>query len=280
MNPAEARPYLLWGALGCTLVGTAHAEYTLATATGVHWFVAGAVPGALDLYVIQALRVHRDVLSAVLVMVAANVASHLVTAGVLGVHWWLISAVGALAPLLLWRIHFLWASGAGTQVREGVRAPEVRVQPEMQVQVRAPEDDTLWIPSWMQDEVHVGAGAPAGAGHVPADPVDESPAGAPAPVTVPEGYTSLRVEPPAAPVTPQVHPYLSAVPALPKGFEYTDTVPTTEQFAAGRELYRETVALTGKAPSQRAVKASCRCNQDTARKILDGLRAEFEGVRT
>lgn len=104
--------WILWGALGCTLVGTAHAEYTLATATGVHWFVAASVPGALDLYVIRALQVHRDVLAAVLAMVAINVASHLVTAGVLPVHWGLISAVGALAPLVLWRIHFLWRAGA------------------------------------------------------------------------------------------------------------------------------------------------------------------------
>ena len=108
MSAPTRKDWILWGALGCTLVGTAHAEYTLATATGVHWFVAASVPGALDLYVIRALQVHRDVLAAVLAMVVINVASHLVTAGVLPVHWGLISAVGALAPLVLWRIHYLW----------------------------------------------------------------------------------------------------------------------------------------------------------------------------
>ena len=268
MNPhlKEAKPYLLWGALGCTLVVTAHAEYTLATATGVHWAVAGAVPGALDLYVIQALRVHRDVLSAVMVMVAVNVASHLVAAGVLGVHWWLISAVGALAPLLLWRIHFLWKSGAGARVHQEVRS-------EVHPGVRAPEDDTLWIPSWMTDEVQVRtgtAGAPGGAGSVPAHPSEVSSKDAPAPETVPEVH----------PLYPQAGTHLEAVPDLPKGFEYTDTVPTTEQFSAGRELYRDTVALTGRAPSQRAIKSACRCNQDTAKKILEGLAKEFEGATT
>lgn len=109
--PGEVRnvkDWILWGALGCVLVSTAHAEYTLATATGVHWFVAGAVPGALDLYVIRALQVRRDVFLSVLAMVGANVASHLVAAGELAVGWQLVSAVGALPPLILWRVHSLW----------------------------------------------------------------------------------------------------------------------------------------------------------------------------
>lgn len=100
---------VLWGALACALVGTAHAEYTLATATGVNQWVALAVPGALDLYVIRALQARKDVLVAVLVMVAANVASHLVRAGEVPVDWRLHSAVGALTPLLLWRIYSLMA---------------------------------------------------------------------------------------------------------------------------------------------------------------------------
>lgn len=99
--------WILWGAAGCALVGTAHAEYTLAVATHVHPVVALAVPGALDLYVIRALRLRRDVFAAVLVMVAANVAAHLVTAEVIPVDWRLISAVGAVAPLVLWRVYSL-----------------------------------------------------------------------------------------------------------------------------------------------------------------------------
>lgn len=101
------KDWILWGALACALVGTAHAEYTLGMATGGHWLVAGSVVGALDLYVVRALQVRKDVLVAVLVMVAANVASRLVHAGVLPVGWPLYSAVGALAPFLLWRIQYL-----------------------------------------------------------------------------------------------------------------------------------------------------------------------------
>ena len=103
----EKNDPILWGALGCALVGTAHAEYTLALAAGANWFVAGAVPGALDLYVVRALQQGRDVFLAVLVMVAANVASYLVHSGDVPVDWRLRSAVGALAPLILWRVYSL-----------------------------------------------------------------------------------------------------------------------------------------------------------------------------
>ena len=61
MSAPTRGDWILWGALGCALVSTAHAEYTLATAAGAQWLVAGAVPGALDLYVIRALQMRRDV---------------------------------------------------------------------------------------------------------------------------------------------------------------------------------------------------------------------------
>src|SRR5688572_2029148 len=62
--------WILWGAVGCALVGTAHSEWSLAVAVGAHPWVATVVPGALDLYVVRALRMHRDVFLAVLAMVA------------------------------------------------------------------------------------------------------------------------------------------------------------------------------------------------------------------
>jgi hypothetical protein len=232
------RPYLLWGALGCALVGTAHAEYTLATAAGANWFVAGAVPGALDLYVIQALRVHRDVLAAVLVMVAANVTSYLVHSGDLPVDWRLRSAVGALAPLLLWRIHYLWVQRAWDEVQDKVRAPEGAPA--------EPWDDGAWVRDWTNN-------------------------------VAPEVQTEVHAPEPA-PVIEPVHPepgaHLAAVPDLPAGFAYRDQAPTTEQFAAGRDLWRE----LGRRPSQREVKTACRCGQDTAKAILTGLTKEFEGA--
>lgn len=114
-GPAPAaqtgRDLLKWTAAGFALVATATAEYELARAIGMNEWVAAAVPGALDAYVVRALRAHREVLTAVLAMVAVNAASHLVTAGVLKVEWPLITAVSAIAPLVLWRVHALGTPG-------------------------------------------------------------------------------------------------------------------------------------------------------------------------
>lgn len=183
MSAPRRKDWILWGALGCTLVGTAHAEYTLATATGVHGFIAASVPGALDLYVIRALQVHRDVLAAVLAMVVMNVASHLVTAGVLPVHWGLISAVGALAPLVLWRIHYLWREGVQSGGALGEGASETSALP--------PD----YLPDWVQEQVH--SQMPS----TPAHPPKVHPASALAPRVV------------SAPVLPDApHPVLRPSP--------------------------------------------------------------------
>jgi hypothetical protein len=99
--------WLKWVAAGFALVATASAEYELARAIGMNQWIAAAVPGALDAYAVRALRSHREVLTAVLAMVSVNAASHLVTAGVLHVDWILITAVSAIAPLVLWRVHAL-----------------------------------------------------------------------------------------------------------------------------------------------------------------------------
>ena len=117
----EENDLILWGALGCALVGTAHAEYTLALSVGANPFVAGAVPGALDLYVVRALQQGRDVFVAVLVMVAANVASYLVHSEDVPVDWRLRSAVGALAPLILWRVYSLRRTRTGKEMLWGWR---------------------------------------------------------------------------------------------------------------------------------------------------------------
>lgn len=101
------RDYLKWGALLFALVATASAEYELARAVGFNQWVAAAVPGALDIYTVRALRAGRDVLTAVGAMIGVNAASHLVTAGLLPVNVPLVVAVSAIAPLVLWRVHRL-----------------------------------------------------------------------------------------------------------------------------------------------------------------------------
>lgn len=139
------RDVILWGALGCALIGTAHSEWSLAVAVGSNEYVAASVPGALDLYVLRALQQGRDVFVAVLAMVAANIAWYLVHSGDLPVGWELRSAVAAVAPLIVWRVHslkytrtrdeLLWgtpppARSTGTSTDAGaVSAPESTVLP-------------------------------------------------------------------------------------------------------------------------------------------------------
>lgn len=132
-----AKDWLKWVAAGFALVATASAEYELARAIGMNEFIAAAVPGALDAYVVRALRAHREVLTSVLAMVGVNAASHLVTAGLLDVDWKLITAVSAIAPLVLWRVHALSTPGeARRRVLWGVRA-----QPEPDEHERTEEED-------------------------------------------------------------------------------------------------------------------------------------------
>lgn len=102
---------LKWVAAAFALAATATAEYEIARAIGMNQWIAAAVPGALDAYVVRALRAHREVLMAVIAMVGVNAASHLVTAGILPVEWPLITAVSAIAPLVLWRVHALGTPG-------------------------------------------------------------------------------------------------------------------------------------------------------------------------
>lgn len=134
--------WLLWGAVGCALVGTAHSEWSLAVSVGAHPWIAAAVPGALDLYVVRALRVGRDVFVAVLAMVAANVAWYLVHSGDLPVDWPLRSAVGALAPLVLWRVYSLKYTRTCKELLWGVPPPARGTEPGTDAgAVKAPEYD-------------------------------------------------------------------------------------------------------------------------------------------
>lgn len=168
--------YLKWGALAAALVATASAEYELARAVGFNQWVAAAVPAALDLYTVRALRAHREVLAAVAAMIGVNAASHLVTTGLLPVNVWLVVAVAAIAPLVLWRVHSLGDDQAEPNlldVIQEVPADEVTVNrgdmPTVEETsiaqtatvaeplevvippVPALEEGVFWSPSWRRD---------------------------------------------------------------------------------------------------------------------------------
>lgn len=108
------RDYLAWAALAATFVVTASAEYHLARVCGFGVYVAGAVPAALDIYALRALRAGRDMAAVVIALITVNALSHLVSAEMIPVTWPLIVAVSSIAPLVMWRVHAL---------REGVSAP-------------------------------------------------------------------------------------------------------------------------------------------------------------
>lgn len=152
MSARTRRDWILMGALGCALVGTAHAEYTLALAAHFNKYVALAVPGALDLYVLRALQVRRDVFVAVLAMVAANVTAHLLTAGVLEEHWAITSAAGALAPLILWRVHSLKHTRNRKELLLGLPAGAVTSTPEYSAPVSEYSAPDHVPASWMEEE--------------------------------------------------------------------------------------------------------------------------------
>lgn len=177
MSTPTRKDWLLWGCAGFALAATYHAEYTLAVAAHFNEYVALAVPGALDLYVLRALQQRRDVFLAVLAMVAANVASHLIAGEVLRVGWPVISAVGAIAPLVLWRVYSLKHTRTRQELLMGVEAgavsaPAHPVAPaheswcglthpdggECSEYGYPPTPDT--IPSWMDEEYPLSAPVP------------------------------------------------------------------------------------------------------------------------
>lgn len=234
---------ILAGALGCALVATAHAEYTLATATHVHPWVALAVPGALDLYVIRALMQRRDVFVAVLAMVAANVTSHLIVAGELTVKWQVISAVGALAPLILWRIYALKARAGAATGAVSAPAPAAPEPATAPVQKTCPECGSDWgvihQEAWDECGQYActpGPGAPASA--------------------LPEPHLALVPDPDAA----RVHLTDANRALLPRARAYLEACKAEDMKASGRGLAEE-----GK------------MSQSTARLLLKYLRIE-EGL--
>lgn len=147
-NLTERMPkdLLKWTAAGFALVATATAEYELARAIGMNEWIAAAVPGALDAYVVRALRSGREVLTSVVAMVGVNAASHLVTAGLLPVEWPLITAVSAIAPLVLWRVHALGTPGEARRrvlwglPRRARTAEHASTEPEHIEHDRAPDN--------------------------------------------------------------------------------------------------------------------------------------------
>ncbi|WP_328920134.1 transfer protein spdA [Streptomyces sp. NBC_00208] len=77
----------------------------LAVTHGVSGWPSYAVPLAIDLFVVWAVRSCRDVVLAVAVAVSANVAGVLTAEPLGDVDTWVSAALHAVFPLTLWRMH-------------------------------------------------------------------------------------------------------------------------------------------------------------------------------
>lgn len=102
-------------ALAATIGLTASGEFALAQLAGWVPALAWLLPLAIDVYVVQSFRRHRDVAAALTLMVVANAIYHLADHRLFGVDsqgaptWWLIVGVASIAPLVMWRIHRITA---------------------------------------------------------------------------------------------------------------------------------------------------------------------------
>ncbi|WP_431958784.1 helix-turn-helix domain-containing protein [Actinacidiphila sp. bgisy160] len=80
-------------------------ERDLALSHGVPTVVAPAVPVAVDLFMVWAVRTRRDVALSVAVAVAANVAGVLTVEPLAAVDTWVSAGLHAVFPLTVWRMH-------------------------------------------------------------------------------------------------------------------------------------------------------------------------------
>lgn len=104
----------------------------LAVTHGVPQLPSYAVPLAIDLYLVWAVRARRDVALAVLVSVAANVAGVLTAESLASVDTWVSAGLHAVFPLTLWRMHRPWVTAEAPVVAEpvpAVSAPAIAAPP-------------------------------------------------------------------------------------------------------------------------------------------------------
>lgn len=265
--PPKTHP-LEWAALACSIVALSYTEWSLAVAAGAHPVVAVAVPGALDIYAVRAMRVRRHVPVVVLAMVGVNALSYLVHAGVVPVTWPVLIIVSAIAPLVFWAVHVL---GHGEHVPD---LAERRVRklwdvPDDRPDVHDPVPDTdaldehvdtlpVHVDEWGTD-VHV----PFGNDRVPAR------------FLLPE-----ELEEHGVPVL-QTHPFPEHAPErdtpatvlpLPDGFERAPRRTRTQLLAEGRARYAGEDTL----PSVRDIKRELCCNTPGAQAVLQDLKEKRE----
>jgi hypothetical protein len=94
-----------YAALAAAMIISFATQRDLALAHGVPVSVTPAVPIAIDLFLVWAVRSRRDISLAVSVAVAANVAGVLTTESLSAVSTWVAAGLHAVFPLTVWRMH-------------------------------------------------------------------------------------------------------------------------------------------------------------------------------
>lgn len=121
---------------------TAIAEFHLAITIGAPWPVAVLLPLSLDVYVFAAIRRSRgrDIALSLVLMSVAQVAAHILEAGVVVVSVPLVAAVSLLVPLVIWRVHALAVPTVVTKAEPPAKPEQVSVVE------RAPEPAEVFEP--------------------------------------------------------------------------------------------------------------------------------------
>lgn len=297
---------LEWVSLGFAVVALSYTEWSLAVAAGAHPFVAAAVPGALDVYAIRAMRVRRHVPVVVLAMVGVNALSYLVHAGVVGMSWPVLVLVSAIAPLVFWAVHVLGHGDAVPSAAEA-RLRAIRGVPQEAVlgdehehteDAEESDDERAYEhdPGDHADTFDAHAmSAPGVSDYVPADWSStlecehgwtrtacltcSGPQRAPgwssgtrglALPDMREARARRSTDPGHVPGDGHAVPEPTILHlALPVGYEHTEPSTADRDAAAiWQDWYEEHVREHGRAPALRTVKAACSVGTDRARVLL------------
>ncbi|MFI5803016.1 hypothetical protein [Streptomyces sp. NPDC051561] len=269
----ERNDVLGWAAMLACIGITAHGEWSLAVSSGYNQIVAAGLPIAIDSYAIRAMKTGREVFWPVLLMVATNAAAHLVDGGALVVSPWLVVAVSAIAPLVLWRVHGLQRTadhvpGAAKITTEVPRGP----LSESTVERVPAVVDTPPVPAHPAIEAAVPAvpeAAPAGVRLLPivAAGVPSEESTEPVPVSAARESRPHEVHAEYMPQEGEVR-----VPENEPG-------PLTEYGAALAVQHFKDDLLTGEVPSIRAIKERLGVGQVRAKQVQEAIRVDLEAHR-
>ncbi|KWT62860.1 hypothetical protein ADL21_06345 [Streptomyces albus subsp. albus] len=263
---AETNDVLGWAAMLACIAVTAHGEWSLAVDCGYDAVVGGGLPVAIDAYAIRAMRSGREIFPPVVLMVATNAAAHLLKGGMLDVSPWLVVAVSAIAPVVLWRVHALRRTPAAGYAEErpeweGVRTEYVPpAEPEAYPQLPRP------VPEVVPDGVRTL-------------PIVARPEPRPTEVPRAEPVPALAAEAPRT--RPEVHAeYVPGGVPEPEDEEPERVPPgpdpTDEELRAVMDAF-EAELSSGRVPGIRTIKARMGVGQPKAQDLQDGIRRVLEG---